>query len=1807
MISINKEIIINFIKKNIKKIDKSIDKYIEENLSSLIPTNLDDFLTFAVEINMHDHFFLTPIKNNWPELFNDSYDDYCKKFDKFYQLYKKNEKEFDDNQLHIILSNNDNELDKVMKMEIIQPSHEVQKQDLKQKEKQNRERKKEQDLTRNQELERERQNERDLKREKDREHQKRLEQQRLERLERLERLKLEQHRLEQEQQRLEQQRGLEQQRHQQLEHQQRQPLEQDLTRNQELERERQNERDLKRGKDRGHQKRLEQERKRGLEQQRLELERLELEQLEQQRLKQERKRQEREQREREQRELLVYLSINITELKNIKIITIGKINTLIEHMTKYANGKYEDFARETKSLGDNAEKIYNHVVRIIDAAIMKSKVQENVVQLKLLNQKRREAVTFTIMAQDAGTIALLIASVAEATKRAIRATRISAKVGEIDGFYVEKRKNAAETAKNDAAEANMKAIETKTKVETSTNILIYDEETQTAFESGVLAATSSAIVAAIAAEAGRAIYAACEAATAKLTAIKESANAIIAMEKATDEMNIDENEVKKVIITQPNLLERVQIARDDTIKWAAKAAEAAEAAEAAMRDINLNVTSSDYADIRSLIKQATEAADNAQKAVEEAGREVKKTEEAEYKALVAVYNAPLKRKPQTPVVGRGIPSEEKAPQLVKEPATALVVKDPTMAEEAKDIGIAADTSPTEELEPTTKKLDDLVLSVESPMAEEVKRTNFTMKLDSDQNSSDTAAISTKAPVMIEVDSAQLALDSALLDLGPSKEQTPADADEALIAADEIAADEIAEVKMPKVAQEVDDVEKVELPEEDRVAREGGPKTLLELDELVKYVPANGVDALAVAYEAAQVAGSVQELLDKTSVKDHDINTVALPNTTGISCYINASIQLLWLIEPIRQYILELKYIPLTSEKRKKLMKSKNLEDKVRQIEEIFYIIKTIFISFQKKKSNPIDGEKLEYIRKFLTSDTSTGQQDAMEIIYKILDNLPEDISKYCKINYSILGICSNGKRNWINRKNIQDSIHINLNEIGNIFYGKQYNIQDMINYLYEDQENDDIMNYNNFCYPYYRKYEKKFYELPDGEETQYIIIDINRTGMNEDREHIKILDEIEPNRIIIIGKYLFILYGCLVHTSDGISGGHYVFIGYNNGHLSYVLDDSTYKKSEEFDSYEKTIYNDKQGTILLYKKIDMPDNLNDAIRDYTSLTYKIFLNKILQSLSDNSIVILDGCPQFLHNTYIQYSKLKEKYEGYDTSSKLSNSIKFLQNLCYELFVVTGQANFEFDEKKVKNVIITDTKLKRFSDEDLNISINKYLKNFLDLIGTIMNTSGLELKQSNMISINYIKLIQKYLSNPFEDLPPAPPPSTEVTEVQLEEHVVPAEVTEEVQLEEPVVPAEVTEEVQLEEPVVAAEAAVSQTINERIQNITKRIIKMRTDCSLWADEAKEVAEEVAEEVALTCDEGFAKVESLETQIVVMRDKAEHIKIDATETSKKIRVVISLDIDNVTDAVNLAEFALAASNQAYELVKIARSVVRDAEAVVRNIGNENYFDGTETKNEMLLIINVVDNVVKDYKEIYIAAIEAQYSATLAVGLTTRLYDAFIRTQISGNEETLDPDDEQTAVEAAEIHIWFIKIKEGLTMTKTHDAILDKTRDDVIYTSETMNKLIETNELAEIDFLQKYNRNMGKYYRIINPYLFLMKILSDSDLDEFEFNNNLLKIEKKYESIIEQGSRFLMWVMDQYYLCVPWEKWKTNVETMRIYLNEQTKNYNLKMEELELLNTKYNNIKTSKRKTVSQKKYLKYKIKYTILKHKINNLKQ
>jgi ubiquitin C-terminal hydrolase len=314
---------------------------------------------------------------------------------------------------------------------------------------------------------------------------------------------------------------------------------------------------------------------------------------------------------------------------------------------------------------------------------------------------------------------------------------------------------------------------------------------------------------------------------------------------------------------------------------------------------------------------------------------------------------------------------------------------------------------------------------------------------------------------------------------------------------------------------------------------------------------------------------------------------------GNTCYMNATLQMLWSIPEIREYIIQLD---------KEFIRNKYHLDYIYKISYILNTIFTVFNSKTKEDDNYYgknEKEKLEKKQKLNEGDIALqslkmlnlssiidkkyiedyNQRDAQEYLNYLLNFLCDsddfskkcnfiDLNQYIKYDEESTTTClyreKYGEVKTFTKKENAFILQLPLSKID----PKNNNISYLIG-QYQEIEQLSKDEYLNRCFETHTKSGEKgpaTKEILIKKPSNNLIIQLKRfvksiDGDGNFLDSNKIRTYINPDPTIQIDRIIFKLQGCIIHTG-GTKGGHYVYLVFDdNGKPYKIIDDSRIIKS----------------------------------------------------------------------------------------------------------------------------------------------------------------------------------------------------------------------------------------------------------------------------------------------------------------------------------------------------------------------------------------------------------------------------------------------------------------------------------------------------------------------------------------------------------------------------------------------------------------------------------------------------------------------
>lgn len=309
------------------------------------------------------------------------------------------------------------------------------------------------------------------------------------------------------------------------------------------------------------------------------------------------------------------------------------------------------------------------------------------------------------------------------------------------------------------------------------------------------------------------------------------------------------------------------------------------------------------------------------------------------------------------------------------------------------------------------------------------------------------------------------------------------------------------------------------------------------------------------------------------------------NNVGSSCYINATLQMLWSIPELRilfetstvEDIKKIKYsekyfIVDQNDKGVKIdYREKNIDKNA--IASLFNIF-SVLIKNNKNKSKHLEqnfnmtDKNYKPLLKLGHSETSIKisevfdyhtQQDSNEMLMKILELFEKyfvDISNTFLFQEKSSVICSITKKKIVNTENGNKILTLSTKN-----KPSKNNISNLIENFMEiekvdETDRDNILDACKNPQNQLGKYSHKQLDL-DMNNTINLLIQLKRFNFTNGTGT-KIKTVIIPDKILIINGISFKLEGCIIHLGATMSRGHYIYLVFdeNSNPIKYISDDS---------------------------------------------------------------------------------------------------------------------------------------------------------------------------------------------------------------------------------------------------------------------------------------------------------------------------------------------------------------------------------------------------------------------------------------------------------------------------------------------------------------------------------------------------------------------------------------------------------------------------------------------------------------------------
>lgn len=351
----------------------------------------------------------------------------------------------------------------------------------------------------------------------------------------------------------------------------------------------------------------------------------------------------------------------------------------------------------------------------------------------------------------------------------------------------------------------------------------------------------------------------------------------------------------------------------------------------------------------------------------------------------------------------------------------------------------------------------------------------------------------------------------------------------------------------------------------------------------------------------EVSSEEEEEEEEEEKEKKDVNFPLIKNQ-GVSCYMNASLQLLFSIPEFKN-INKIDFDKIKDKSDEKI----DHVCKVNEIDNSIQVLEALKQTFQKmseNKGNEIDLVKMKINGKSLFDILLQGrdpysQEDAtQDFLFPLLTKLRcfhkikeiEDLILSYSTHQFNTYTCENDDKSQsviesnllsspiLKNSSILPAIPIELN----LTNSNKKDETDIKQLLEKNTSKYDLEDSNlEICKSDKNKLGKAIYKklnIKLLDTTKYVIITLLRYDpftMSKNKK------SVVPNKELNIDGSNFVLDGCLLHTG-GTGRGHYKYIKYENGIPKHVLDDSEYYSVD--DEIKEDI--NKEGYVFLYKKTE---------------------------------------------------------------------------------------------------------------------------------------------------------------------------------------------------------------------------------------------------------------------------------------------------------------------------------------------------------------------------------------------------------------------------------------------------------------------------------------------------------------------------------------------------------------------------------------------------------------------------------------------
>jgi hypothetical protein len=350
----------------------------------------------------------------------------------------------------------------------------------------------------------------------------------------------------------------------------------------------------------------------------------------------------------------------------------------------------------------------------------------------------------------------------------------------------------------------------------------------------------------------------------------------------------------------------------------------------------------------------------------------------------------------------------------------------------------------------------------------------------------------------------------------------------------------------------DESNEVELIEDNKINVASEEDTSNDESNEVELIEDNKINVASEEDTSNDESNEVEKKREREYAGKYPRKKVGIKNT-GVSCYANSAIQMLYSLPFYRKHYTEI----IVEDNVSRLVKITGKDDS--SVQRDLNVIKNLFILMNNTADNrSIDTNKSNCN---LTIDIK-GQQDPSEYLM-LRPYIINDENKYEeKIQYKCLN-----SHDWTDApNNINYIVNITINDHSN-------NINDCLNnFMHKKYDTEHPI--DRTCIEVNRtgEIEEEKISIIPSKENRYFFIMLNRTIITKnDNGQIKVIKSdrpIEPNKTLRINNIDYTLSGTIVHIGPRVDVGHYIYYQCNEkGEYNTNYNDSAVVDFEESIQY----------------------------------------------------------------------------------------------------------------------------------------------------------------------------------------------------------------------------------------------------------------------------------------------------------------------------------------------------------------------------------------------------------------------------------------------------------------------------------------------------------------------------------------------------------------------------------------------------------------------------------------------------------------